>query len=329
MLKSQLIKLRKVELTSLWHARKWLLLLVSGLILVTHCAHDLPPRPAYKTQRVIIVVVDGPRYQETWEAGGKYIPMRFQLATQGVLFKNFTNDGITLTNPGHTAICTGIYQNIDNGGNHYPENPSIFQYYLKQSGLPNSKCQIITSKDKLHVLSNCNYVAWKDQFRPEFDCGNNGPNSGYRDDYTTFQHALATLNSKHPDICLIQFKEPDASAHQGNWAGYLDGIRNTDQYVSSIWNFIQKDPYYAGITALFVTNDHGRHSDTTLDGFVSHGDSCSGCRKIELFAIGPDFKAGTTVNTAWNQTDLMVTAGALLGIKTPYAQGKTINELLK
>lgn len=308
---------------------KTYILLIVGFLTLSRCAHDLSPRPIYKTERVIIIVVDGPRYQETWDSFGKYIPMRYQMAQSGVVFSDFKNTGTTLTNPGHTAICTGVYQNIDNGGANYPDNPSMFQYYLKQSGLKSSKCQIITSKDKLHVLSNCKDPDWKDQFRPEFDCGNNGPNTGYRDDYTTFQHALTTLNAKHPNLTLIQFKEPDASGHAANWNGYLDGIRITDQYIFQIWDFIQKDPYYFGKTALFVTNDHGRHNDGNADGFVSHGDNCSGCRKIELFALGPDFKGGMKVGNAYNQSDLIATIGELLGFQPVKGRGTIIRELLK
>lgn len=37
----------------------------------------------------------------------------------------------------------------------FPDQPSIFQYYIKGKSLPNSSCQIIASKDKLAVLSNC------------------------------------------------------------------------------------------------------------------------------------------------------------------------------
>lgn len=311
--------------------RHWKLytLLMMVFLILSQCAHDLPPRPVYQTKNVIIIVVDGPRYQETWDAKGKYIPMRYQMAPSGVIFSNFSNAGVTLTNPGHTAITTGVYQNIDNGGANYPDNPSMFQYYLKQSGLPASKCQIIASKDKLHVLSNCKDPHWKDQFRPEFDCGNNGPASGYRDDYTTFQHAIRTINQKHPNLTLIQFKEPDASGHSADWNGYLEGIRNTDQYISQLWRFIQNDPYYAGKTTLFVTNDHGRHNDGHADGFVSHGDNCSGCRKIELFAIGPDFIPGTSVTTPYNQSDLLATIGELLGFQSVNGKGKMIKELLK
>lgn len=81
------------------------------------CRNDIGISSIYLTQRVVIVVVDGPRYMETWGYKNRsLIPNRDELSKQGVLFTNFNNTGITLTNPGHTSIVTGINQNIDNGG---------------------------------------------------------------------------------------------------------------------------------------------------------------------------------------------------------------------
>ncbi len=54
----------------------------------------------YKTQNVIIVVVDGPRYNETWgEPSHKYIPKRYAMLKQGVLCSKLYNNGTTSTVP--------------------------------------------------------------------------------------------------------------------------------------------------------------------------------------------------------------------------------------
>lgn len=294
------------------------------------CTTDAPLANKYTSERVIIIVVDGPRYQETWDLSGRpLIPNRNLIAKNGVLFTNFKNTGYTVTNPGHCAITTGFVENIDNGGSTLPTYPSIFQYYLKEKNLPASKCQIIASKDKLWVLSNCKNATWTNKFQPEMDCGTSGPHSGYRVDATTFQNALSNLSKNHPNLALIQFKEPDNAGHSGNWNAYIQGIQSTDYYVGLIWKYLQQEKYYAGKTTLLVTNDHGRHDDNVSNGFINHGDNCYGCRHIELLAIGPDFAKGKVVSTAYNQTDLSPTIGKILGFKTPYSQGRLIEELLK
>ena len=80
-------------------------------------------------------------------------------------------------------------------------------------------------------------------------------------------------------------------------------------------------------TALFITNDHGRHLDGHLDGFVSHGDDCAGCRKIELLAIGPDFRRGVMFDQHRSHIDVAVTCAALLGLTIPGSKGQIMQEL--
>src|SRR5687767_8704345 len=109
-------------------------------------------KKGYQTKNVIIVVIDGPRYQDTWGDGSlTRIPVMDQvLRPQGTLFTNFYNDGYTYTASGHAAITTGFRQPIENGGKEYPQKPSIFQYWLKHTGKPNTAAWIITSKGKLN-----------------------------------------------------------------------------------------------------------------------------------------------------------------------------------
>ncbi len=104
---------------------------VSIGIIYWGCNKDVPSTN-YKTRNVIIVVVDGARYTETWgEPTHHFIPHCSELLQQGTFCDRFYNNGVTVTNPGHTAMCTGVYQNINNSGMEYPTNPSIFQCWLK------------------------------------------------------------------------------------------------------------------------------------------------------------------------------------------------------
>jgi bisphosphoglycerate-independent phosphoglycerate mutase (AlkP superfamily) len=137
------------------------------------------------------------------------------------------------------------------------------------------------------------------------------------------------LQTYHPDLLLVNFREPDWSGHQANWTNYLAGIRSTDRYCKQIWEFLQDDPYYAGTTTFIVTNDHGRHSTGHLDGFVSHGDQCWGCRHVELVAVGPDFRSNAILPYAYEQVDIPNTIGELLGFAVPTSKGKVMQKLFK
>lgn len=289
----------------------------------------IPDTPVYKTKNVIVVVVDGARYTETWGGNRQYIPHRAALLKQGVLCTAFYNDGYTYTIPGHTAIATGFYQPIGNTGAEYPQQPSFLQRWRKATDEPAGKAWLITTKDKLQVLSDCTDPAWKGRFRPDTYCGINGPGSGYGDDSVTFSRILGVLQTDHPRLLMVNFKQPDAAAHAANYAGYLQGITDTDRYIYLLWQQLQSDPFYRDQTALFVTNDHGRHSAGHRDGFISHGDHCEGCTHIELFAMGPDFRQNYESSTRYSQVDLTATVAELMGFEIPGTKGKVIRDIFE
>lgn len=287
-------------------------------------------RNNYKTKNVIIVVMDGPRYSETWgDSTHQHIPKTSGLLQEGVIFSNFHNEGPTYTNSGFTAITTGYYQEIDNTGLELPQNPSVFQYWLKKNGKEKESAWIIESKGKLNILSDCQHQEWKGKYNPSANCGTDGAGNGYRNDSATFSVAMDMLKQHHPEIALIGFMEPDYTAHQNNWNGYLEGIKKTEQYIFSLWNFLQTDTVYKNNTAIFITNDHGRHLDGINGGFVSHGDACDGCRHINLFVTGPDFIQNKIVSTSYGLIDISATIAELMDFEMPTGKGKVIREIFR
>lgn len=285
----------------------------------------------YQTKNVIIVVVDGLRYSEGWgDLTHQNIPkMANILAKEGVVNTHFYNMGDTYTSAGHTSITTGIYQSIDNGGGEFPTNPSMFQYWNQVYGNDQLKSWVIASKDKLAVLADCKNTFWIGKFKPAFNTGIEGLGlgSGYREDSLTLKTAFEILSKNHPNLVLINFRDPDYSAHAGNRLNYIKGIRATDEYVYRLWQFLQTDVIYKNTTTLFVTNDHGRHLDGVGDGFAGHGDGCDGCRHISLFACGPDFRKNVILDISREQIDIPVTVSEILGFSLPTSRGKVMTEL--
>jgi hypothetical protein len=298
------------------------------------CSHSSTTQQShqFETKNVIVIVIDGPRYSETWgDTLHRYIPhFANDLAPHGVVFTNFHNDGYTYTTSGHTAICTGTQEQLDNRtGKDLPSYPSFLQYYLKKNGCPSSKGWVITSKDKLAILADCRDREWHQKYNPNTDCGNNGLGTGYRDDSITFKRVIRVLAKEKPSVMLVNLKEPDYSGHAGDWPNYLKGLKNSDSLVWEVWKFLQADPFYKESTTLFVTNDHGRHLDHVKDGFVSHGDDCEGCRHISLFAAGPDFKKNVLENKYYEQTSITATISMLLNLNMKYVKGKPMMSVLK
>jgi len=302
--------------------------LVLSLALLLSCKRD-PRIIDHNNQKLVFILIDGPRWQESWgDNSHLYQPyMRDSLAQMGCVFTNFYNNGITFTIPGHTALLTGHYQNIANNGLEYPMYPSLAQLFLQKRQRSANASWLVASKDKVEVLKSCTQEDWSGQYTPMTDCGNSGNGSGYRLDSITFAHATQVMQEHHPDFIFIQFKEPDMAGHANDFPGYLNGIKQTDQYAWEIWKQVQASPYYKDNTTFVITNDHGRHSDGWLDGFISHGDTCVGCRHINLFMAGPNIKKGAIITQTWEQIDLHKTLCRLFGLQDTYSDGKVIKDI--
>ncbi|MBC3542392.1 sulfatase-like hydrolase/transferase [Rufibacter sediminis] len=295
---------------------------------VLSASSQQPNHAAYATKNVVLVVIDGVRYSDSWgDSSLANIPrMARELAPKGVFHPQFYNKGVTKTNPGHVALTTGHHQRIQNNGGELPELPSVFHYYRQHTGAPATKAWVITSKDKLEILARTNSTDSAAQFAPATSSGKNGLGTGYRPDTTTIRIAKQVFSQHKPQLVLINLREPDSEAHEGNWDGYIKAIQQSDRLVADLWKWLQKQPGYKNTTTLLVTNDHGRH---TGERFEDHGDNCEGCRHISLLVMGPDVKAGTVASKPRSQVDVAATMADLLGVPLPKRDGEPMRELFK
>jgi hypothetical protein len=285
------------------------------------------PVSKLQTKKVIVIVIDGARYTETFgDWSQQHVPFQSQLLPNAVLHRHFYNEGTTNTTNGHAAITTGYYENLTNTGLESPQNPSLFQLFFEATQNP-TVAALVCSKDKLEVLKNCKHKHWKDKYLVQSLCGNAGLGTGYCSDSLTFERAKYVIAIQQPDFLVVNFKEPDYSAHTSTWDAYLKGLHASDSLAVALVNFIYAQPSYAGQTAIFITNDHGRHSTNVADGFHSHGCSCEGCRHIQLISMGPDFHKGVFIDQKAGLTDLHATIAYLLKLPYSSAQGRVLHEL--
>ena len=108
---------------------------IPGLILIFsfHSCERFSSDSEYKTKNVVIVIIDGAKYSESWgDTSGANIQNMKLISQTGVLYTYFYNNGQTYTISGHTAITTGNYQIINNIGQEIPQYPSLFQYWNKK-----------------------------------------------------------------------------------------------------------------------------------------------------------------------------------------------------
>jgi hypothetical protein len=292
--------------------------LVLALLLV--CA-PLPTARAYETRHVVIVVIDGGRYTETLgDISFANEPRQGRLMAPLGGLGDCWNDGVTTTISGHAAVLSGTYQALANDGLERPHLPTLFEYYRAATGAPASQTCFLSNKSKLAVMSNSDHPDYGDSLgaQTRVDCPG---------DIGVVAAARERLFTDRPAIMALNLADTDVTAHSGSWPGYLRALQVADSLVYDLWTKIEADTGLAGQTTLFVTNDHGRHDDAH-GGFTNHGDYCTGCRRLQMLVLGPDFKSGWVSSTALQPVDIVPTVSVLLGIPVPYATGHVMDDLL-
>ena len=270
-------------------------------------------------QNVIVVVIDGARYSETFGAGFTYIPhMNNDLKPLGALYTNFriADVGKTETNPGHSSILTGTWQQISNDGSQRPTKPTVFEYFRKELGSSITENFVVTGKTKLNAISYSTDLDYGFNYKASENCA-------ILSDNQVYNNLVSIMDTYHPRLIIVNLPDTDLRGHANDWIGYLSAIINADNLVYQLWQKIQTDSYYQNNTTLFVTNDHGRHDDAH-GGFKAHGDDCEGCEHIMLLAIGRNVSQGLVNNDSHYQIDLAPTIGNLLGFSTPQAVGTSL-----
>ncbi len=280
-----------------------------------------PAARAYETRHVVIVVIDGGRYTETLgdTTFANEPNQGFLMAPQGCRAVGW-NAGVTTTVAGHAAILSGTYQPLLDDGTEWPHLPLLFEYYRAATGAPASQTWFLADKGKLAVMSHSDDPDYGAALGAQVQVD-------FVDDIGVVTAAEAHLAADRPAIMAMNLGETDWVAHSGNWLGYLHAIHTADSLVYDLWTKIQADTALAGRTTLFVTNDHGRHDDQH-GGFQNHGDWCDGCRRIQVLALGPDFKTGLVTPFVYQQVDIAPTVGVLLGFAVPHATGNVMDKLM-
>jgi len=204
--------------------------------------------------------------------------------------------------PGRSESLTGYYDSLINS-NEYPNNPneSILDFLSKQPGYKNkiavfaswdavarivnrdrNKITLINPGEQINngKLSEAEELANEIQhYLPSYF----GPT--VRFDVHTFALAKSYMQSKHPKVVHIDFADPDEFGHAGQYDSYLDAAHYIDAMVGSLWNMIQRDPFYKNNTTILIYPDHGRGLQ---EKWTSHGRSAPGSNETWLAIIGPN-----------------------------------------
>jgi len=298
--------------------------------------------PSGKAQNVFLVVMDGVRYSETFgDPLHRYIPHIWNdLRPIGTINTEFNNNDITVTVPGHTSMLTGVWQKIKNDASERPHNPTIFEYYRKQTGAPASKTWVVTEHMNLVAINYSDTSGWGESYGARLDSpglhqstpppenADMGPLK-FGGDVGTFDILKHVMQRDRPSLVMVNLGQTDGMGHAGKWTAYTNAILDADTIVYYLWLKIQSMPYYKDKTTLILTNDHGRFLDGNGTGFQDHGGIDDGNRHLMFLAIGPNIKSGAQVDTPRELIDIGPTIASMMGINMTQAMGKNMTELLR
>jgi len=325
---------------SQWVALIFLLLLTAATVTPARA------QSGYETENVIIVIIDGLRNEEAFEATppSTYIPNIWNdLRPKGTIYTEFYHDYCTTyTTPAHATIITGQWHfqpNLvsDTQTSVYydlrPEAPTIFDYYRDQTSQSNPHdCSIIVGK------MNCIQLDWSltPRYGPDTKVDiywQAPPQPHDPTDDLVFNMLDTRLRLPNPPkLVLVNLQDVDEAGHQAldNLDIYYDAIINADRLVGRIWNdLIQDIENYRDKTTLIVTTDHGRNAFWEQYVGLHHGGLSHQNRHLFFLAIGPDIAEGRVCTDRRYQIDIVPTVGELLGLETPYACGEVMTGMFK
>jgi hypothetical protein len=271
-------------------------------------------------QNVIVVVMDGVRYSETFgDPTHANIPRLWKsLRPLGTISTAFYNRGQTVTAGAHGSLLTGNDHWLDQSevGPPYPRTftPTLFEYLRASTGLAQDRVWLIANHVRsLQGTASSLHPAYGADYGATWLLGN-------ASDAQMMKQVSALMDQRHPIFLLINLHQTDKVAHEGDYQAYLNHIRIDDQLVYQLWQKINRNSFYRGHTTLVVLTDHGRH----LDDWTDHGDCCEGCQHLTFLALGPNIRRGYVSTVERSIRDLGPTLGAILGVPMPYENDASI-----
>lgn len=114
------------------------------------------------------------------------------------------------------------------------------------------------------------------------------PGGAVPPDFYTWTNAFHQIQTTHPAVVFMGFDDTDARAHAGEYDRYLEAAHRFDNWMATLWQYIQQDSVYRNQTTLLITTDHGRGTGRK---WRDHNRLVQGSDAIWLAAIGPDTPA--------------------------------------
>lgn len=285
--------------------------------LVSSEAERVAGAPAPKGDPVVLVTIDGARWQDVFD-GADLMPTLHALAREeGAFVGADARAAIRATGPnfvslpGYTEILTGGAPACRDNDCPRTKTPTL----LDRAADAGLSVAAFASWEKLdHAITSRPGRFVVSAGRDPGDDSPPWPGSGaYRGDAKTAELAVEYLELVQPDVLFLGLGDPDEHAHHGNVAGYRAALAHADSVLARLRRALDRMGDRGKATHVFVTADHGRAHD-----FRSHGGHAPESARVWLVGAGPRIRARGHSRSPRERhlADVAPTIATLIGVET-------------
>lgn len=313
-----------------------------------------PEAPAPEPPAVVLVVLDGVRWQDVFDP--KNTPALHRMIAERGAAVGAPGHGPVMSASGPAFVSLPGYSEIFTGRRAHgcadndcgrARAATLFDEVARADGSPDA-VGVFSSWERIEraaspqqgafVLSAGRSVRWHpEQLARDPDvaalldqAAATDPFPGYGDfrpDRLTAAIALRYLEERRPRLLYVGLGEPDEYAHRGDFPGYLASLRAADAVVGTIFETLDRMGERGKRTTVLVTADHGRAVD-----WRNHGREMPESARVWLFAGGEGISARGLARSVRSHrlSDVAPTVRALLDMPSDAAPsaGAPIDELL-
>jgi hypothetical protein len=295
-----------------------------------------PPPP--RTDSVIVVALDGARWQEVLVgtdprfargadrdlSGAALMPNLHRMIAEGAALGE-PECGPSMVASGPNFVSLPGYIEIFRG----QSSPECGDNECPPTRQPTIVDEVRAQSRDVAVFASWAPIVRAAALHPsDFVWSTGEPDTGaFRSDRTTADRAIAYLVERRPSFMFIGLGEPDEYAHRNDYPGYLGSLRLADTVLGELRERVAQMGERGRRTSVFVTCDHGRS-----DNFQDHGAPWPESSRTWLVASGGAVPARGFLGCTQTRrlADIAPTVRRLLGLPADPSPGAgtPIDELL-
>ncbi len=137
------------------------------------------------------------------------------------------------------------------------------------------------------------------------------------------------MDELRPRILIYRETRHDVGHRHEGYEDYLEVVKETDESVRRIKDWVNSDSYFNQKTAIVVRPEFGRDDVVNVLGELHHSPGFYYTHRVATIFWGPDFNNGVDRKTVINRRDMAPTLASLLNIDLKYPAGRVVPGLFK